>query len=96
MRKISSGPFTRHNMMTPMLLAVPRFQPDWELCIEDWQGEGEQDTPNYMGLSMLADLLIGALEVDDRTTLRAAFPVVKRWFVEGDNYVQNAAAVGLC
>lgn len=86
---------TRHNMMTPLVEAVPSFAPVWESCIEGWSGEGEQDTPNYLGLNMLADHLIAALQRGDTACLRAAFSVVERWFREGDSYVTNAAAVGL-
>ena len=81
--------------MTPMLLAVPEFGAAWELSLDGWEGEGEQDTPIYMGLSMLADILIGALEGDEALTLERAFSVVDSWFAEGDEEVQNAVAVGL-
>ena len=95
MRLSSSAAFTRHNMMTPLLEEVPSFRLNWATCIDGWNGDGEQDTPNYLALSMLADHLIVGQEDGDTSRLMAAFSVVERWFVEGDDYVQNAAAIGL-
>ena len=95
MRKLYKNPLTRRDMMRPLVEAVPAFMPHWELCLGGWEGEGEQDTPNYLALNMLADQLIWALEKSDDSYLRAAFSVVERWFIEGDDYVQNATCVGL-
>jgi hypothetical protein len=95
MQEAGEPTLTRHNMMVPLVEAVPSFAPVWESCIEGWTGEGEQDMPIYLGLSMLADHLIVALERGDAACLRAAFPVIERWFLQGDTYVTNAAAVGL-
>jgi len=95
MRKFHKNPITRRGMMLPLVEAVPAFKPIWELCLDGWEGEGEQDTPNYLALSILADQLILMLEKGDDSYLRATFSVVERWITEGDDYVQNATCVGL-
>jgi len=95
MHKLHENLITRHGMMGPLIEAVPAFLPHWELCLDGWEGQGEQDTPNYLALNMLADQLILALERGDNTYLRAAFSVVERWLRDGDDYVQNATCVGL-
>ena len=95
MRRLHENSITRCGMMRPLVEAVPAFRPHWELCLDSWKGEGDQDTPNYLALNMLADQLILAMEKGDDSYLRAAFSVVERWIIEGDCNVQNATCVGL-
>jgi hypothetical protein len=46
-------------------------------------------------LADLAHHLIGQLEAGATNRFEAVFDVVERWHVEGDDYVREAATVGL-
>jgi hypothetical protein len=89
----SGGVITRAAMMLPMLEACPSFQQAWDEFVEEWKSEAE--LPLYLGLSELARHLIARLEAQDAATLSRAFAVVERWHLEGDDYVRDAATIGL-
>lgn len=89
-------------MMKPMLAACPSFAPHWKEFLDEWVDEpvlsedGEDGRlPLYLALSDLADHLIKQLEAGDTKEFPAAFAVVERWINEGDDYVSEAAVVGL-
>jgi hypothetical protein len=83
----------KDQMMEPMLEACPSFRPMWEQFEQEWKGE--DDKPLYLALAALAHHLIAMLELDEVATLTGAFAVVERWHVEGDDFVREAATVGL-
>ena len=78
----------------PLLLrACPSFAPAWQAFLAEWRGE--DDLPLYVALGDLARHLIGLVERGETAELPAVFRVVERWHMEGDNYVREAASVGL-
>lgn len=82
------------DQMFPLLLEIePAFQPTWDAFVADWREETE--LPLYLALSELARYLIGRLEANETETFDAVFALVERWHLEGDEYVREAAAVGL-
>jgi len=80
--------------MLPMLLdACPSFAPTWQEFLAEWRGE--DDLPLYVALGDLARHLIGLVERGETDELPKVFQVVERWHLEGDEYVREAATVGL-
>ena len=79
--------------MGVMLDACPSFTPTWQSFLDQWRGE--DDLPLYVVLGDLARHLIGLAERGESAELPAAFRVVERWHLEGDEYVRTAATVGL-
>src|SRR5205823_4005567 len=80
-------------MMDPVLEACPGFGPTWDAFLKEWSLES--DLPVYIAVSELARYLIATLALRDVETLRRAFAVVERWHLEGDQFVREAATVGL-
>lgn len=81
------------NMFAPMLEADPSFDPAWRAFCEKWRDLAEP--PFYLALNALARHLIAQLEAGDTARFDAVFDVVERWHLEGDEYVREAATVGL-
>ena len=79
--------------MEPVLEACPTFRPTWDAFVEEWRSE--PTLPHYLALADLARHLISALAARDLETLTRVFAVVERWHLEGDQYVREAATVGL-
>lgn len=80
--------------MFPLLLeACPTFAPEWESFVEEWTGKGE--LPLYLALADLARHLVAKLEAGDTACLLTVFTAVERLIVEGDDYVREAAIIGL-
>jgi hypothetical protein len=84
---------TAESMFEPLLLADPSFTSTWREFVEEY-GE-EPPLPRYQALADLARHLIGKVEANDTARFGAVFDVVERWFLEGDDYVREAATVGL-
>jgi hypothetical protein len=80
-------------MMDVLIAACPTFRADWEAFRYHWQDE--PDLPYYVALGDLARHLIGLLELGDHAALTEAFRAIERLLIEGDAYVQEAAALGL-
>jgi hypothetical protein len=85
---------TKDEMMQPLLMACPSFQPTWESFLKEWR-DGTTDLPIYLALSDLARHLVGMLARNDTSTFPAVFDVVEQWHNHGDPYVKEAATVGL-
>jgi hypothetical protein len=92
----------KEEMMTPLLVACPSFQKQWEQFLTEWvddpildQDGGDGSLPLYLALSDLANHLIGKLETGDTKEFAAVFEVVEDWIVRGSHYVSEAAVVGL-
>jgi hypothetical protein len=91
----------RDHMFEPMLVACPSFVEAWNNCCEDaWAfsrelGENSRELPIYGALSELASHLIEKIETGDTKKFPTVFDVIERWHIEGDAFVQLAAAVGL-
>jgi len=92
----------REQMMEPMLVACPSFEPHWREFLSEWVGnpilfedDGNGDLPIYLALSDLANHLIEKLESGDTDNFPAIFEVVEDWNVRGEHYVAEAATIGL-
>ena len=85
---------TKEEMFTPILAACPAFQAEWELFLEERQDTSE-GSPYYLALSELARHLIGLLERNETEAIGAVFRVVEDWHLKGDQFVREAATVGL-
>jgi len=83
----------KSEMMQPLLQACPSFQSEWDAFLDDWSEETEK--PLYLALDQLARHLISMLLANDVSSLTRVFEVVERWHVEGDEFVREAATVGL-
>lgn len=80
-------------MFEPLLQACPLFRVEWDSFRHEWNGE--ENPPLYLLIFQLAEHLITKLGVGDTDRFNDVFNVVERWIVEGDDYVRNAAIVGL-
>ncbi len=84
----------KDDMMSLILDACPSFASTWQAFLDDWREE-INDLPLYIALNDLARHLIGLLERGETAELPAAFQAVERWHLEGNEYVREAATVGL-
>jgi hypothetical protein len=83
----------REQMFDPLLLADPSFVPVWNAFTAEWKDEAQ--LPQYEALSALARHLIQKLECGDTANFESTFGVVELWHVAGDQYVREAATIGL-
>jgi hypothetical protein len=87
---------TRDRMFAPMLAACPGFKPAWdEFLASEITNEPEEGPLYYTALGDLARHLIKDLLADRTSHFGPVFDVVETWIVDGDEYVRDAAAVGL-
>jgi hypothetical protein len=84
----------KDNMMGVLIEACPSFVPAWEAFLKEWE-EDANDLPLYLALAELARHLCGMLARDETTMFSRVFGAVERLLVDGDQYVQEAACVGL-
>ncbi len=85
---------TPNQMFAPLLIACPDFEPQWARFMAEWQ-DRKKPPPYYLLLNKLAQHIgrkFGAGETDH---FAAIFAMVERWHVEGNDYVQKAASIGL-
>lgn len=88
-----SGGIATETMFDPILAADPSFLPAWMEFLEDY---GDEPKPlYYLALSALARHLIECLEGGDTSRFDAIFDIVERWHLVGDQYVREAATIGL-
>ena len=85
---------TKNDMMGPILEASPRFVPVWEAFLKYCKSEAV-DLPLYLVLGDLAGHIASLIQEGAEAELQRLFSVVEAWHVEGDDYVRNAATVGL-
>jgi len=83
----------KEKMFEPMLDVAKGFLPQWNDFIEEWNGEPE--LPHYLALSALARYIADLVCSDPKGELKQIFSVIERWHLEGDDYVKEAASVGL-
>jgi hypothetical protein len=86
---------TPDEMFAPMLVACPDFSSKWEAFVADWQSPKQKPLPYYLLLNELARHLVLKLGAEDTDMFQSIFDVVERWHVDGDDYVQKAASIGL-
>ena len=87
------APIPRGRMFEPLLEADPGFAPAYAAFLDDYRDEA--DLPEYLALADLARHLIARLERGDTAGFDAVFDVVERWHIDGDDYVREAASIGL-
>ncbi len=80
-------------MFGPLLVADPSFSTRWDEFRADYADEPE--LPLYIALGELADHLIQRIRRGDAPDIHKVFQVVETWHLEGDEYVREAASIGL-
>lgn len=76
-----------------LLRACPDAQEAWNEHLLEW--EGEHETVPYIGVSVFARHIVDAFEAGKTESFPAAFQVIERLIVEGDEEVRGLAIVGL-
>jgi hypothetical protein len=84
----------KDNMMGVLLDACPSFAPQWQAFQDEWRAEAD-DLPLHLVLADFARHRIDKVERGETAGLPAVFAAVERLQVEGDQYVREAATVGL-
>jgi hypothetical protein len=92
--RLPNSQISRADMFVPLLEADPSFSNRWHAFVEEWRDEPDE-LPQYLALFDLARHLIGRLEAGDVAGFDTVFDVVERWHLEGDDYVREAASIGL-
>lgn len=85
---------TKHNMMGVLIEACPSFTSKWQAFLDEWREEAD-DLPHYLALADLARHLIELIERGESASLTTVFAAVERLQVEGDQWVREAATIGL-
>lgn len=81
----------RAMMMPSIIAACPDFTAAYDAFVAEWQDESE--TPHYLALADFSRFMISRLEIGDRQQLDAAFEMIERLHVDGDEYVREAATI---
>ncbi len=80
--------------MMPLLVeASPGFAECWREFQAEWADE--TSSPHYLVLSGFARHMCSLLSSGDEEALRRIFAVIERLHIEGDQYVKEAATIGL-
>lgn len=80
--------------MEAILNVSPTFEPVRSAFCAEWNDHPE-GLPHYLVLSDLARHIAVLLEQGADAEVRQIFQVVEAWHVHGDQYVREAATVGL-
>lgn len=88
-----SSEFDRSNMFEPLLRADPDFVEKWVVLEQEYRSDCA--FPLYLVLSELACHLIQNLELGNTHRFHDVFEVVENWHTKGDQYVKEAATIGL-
>lgn len=84
----------KQEMMPVLLEGCPSFAPMWEKFLDEWSDEPEP-APLYVALGDLSRHLCDLLRCGERHRLTDVFRVIERLHVEGDDYVREAACIGI-
>jgi hypothetical protein len=80
--------------MLPLLVeASPEFKSEWEKFVEEWKDD--EELPHYIVLGDFARYLIAKLDRGKTDDFQKIFQAIERLHLEGDEYVREAATVGL-
>lgn len=83
----------RAEMMSAIRAACPNFGATYDAFLDDWKEDSE--VPPYVSLAAFSRHMISLLETGDQQQLHAAFQAIERLHVDGDEYVREAATVGI-
>jgi len=83
----------KENMFPEILSIYPKLTPYWHEFHEEWAEVDEK--PLYLILSKLADLIVGDFKSGQKSTLKCLFSLIEKFVLDGDQYVREAAIVGL-
>jgi len=83
----------REGMMRAIVAACPDFAASYELFMAEWKDEPQ--IPHYVALGDFSRHIISLLETGDRQQLLAAFEMIERLHTDGDQYVREAATIGI-
>jgi hypothetical protein len=84
---------SREEMFEPLLEVSEGFKPIWNEFLEEWKEDDE--LPQYLVLSELARYISKLISKSNENELKNIFNVIERWHLEGDDYVKEAATVGI-
>ena len=84
---------SKEEMFKPILNVSDGFKPVWNEFVSEWKDDGE--LPQYLALSKLARYISRLISESQTQELSDIFEVIERWHLEGDDYVREAATVGL-
>ena len=87
------GLIAREHMLRLLIEVEPTFEPVWQAFVNEWEYEAEP--PIYLVLTDLARHLIEQLSGGETARFGAVFDVVECWHTHGDQYVREAATIGL-
>lgn len=83
----------RAEMMPAIIAACPDFAATYDVFVAEWNDEPE--APHYLALADFSRHLISLLQTGDRQQLHAAFETIERLHTDGDEYVREAATIGI-
>lgn len=83
----------RTQMMRLIVEACPGFAPTYDSFVREWRDEPE--VPYYLALADFSRYLIALLESGRREELDTAFVAIERLHKQGDEYVREAATIGI-
>jgi len=84
---------SKEEMFNPIFDASEGFKPIWNEFVEEWKDDDE--LPQYLALSDLARYISKLISESEDKELKDIFQVIERWHLEGDDYVKEAATVGI-
>ncbi|MCE9534026.1 MAG: hypothetical protein K8T89_23320 [Planctomycetes bacterium] len=85
---------SKDDMMALLLNACPSFAPLWQSFLDEWRDEAD-GLPLYLALADFARHLIDMHANGEIDRLHVVFRAVERLHLEGDEYVREAATIGL-
>ena len=85
-------------MFEQALVVCPSFRPIYQEFLTDWEDDEETERnglPYYLALGDLAHHLVELLKAKNTQTFPEVFELVELWHIDGDDYVKEAASIGL-
>lgn len=83
----------RAQMLPAIIAACPDFATTYDAFVTEWKDEPE--TPHYLALADFSRHVISLLETGNRQQLHVAFETIERLNMDGDEYVREAATIGI-
>ena len=77
--------------MPLFLKACPSFAPDWE----QYRAANPDEGLLYIDVSELAHHMVALIKSNQTSEFSAVFDVIERLHIEGDDYVKEAATIGV-